>query len=134
MDGERGLADAAGAGDGADGQRVPVDVVQEPVQGGQFVAAPGERGGGGRQMGGHDGGRCEGDVFGGRHQRRGVGEDLLVQLLQGRTGVDAEFPREQPAGLAVGLQGLGAAAAPVLRQHQLGDGLFAQRVLADEPA
>lgn len=51
-----------------------------------------------------------------------------MQFLDRGPGVDAELLGEQACAVAVRLQGLGAAAGAVVGQHQLGEGLFAQRV------
>ena len=52
-------------------------------------------------------------------QRRVVGQDRLVQVLQCFPGVDAELSGEQVAGAPVGGERLGLPAAAIQRQHEL---------------
>jgi hypothetical protein len=67
---------------------------------------------------------------GGAGQRRIAGQDLLVQPLQFRAWVDAEFLGQlAPAGLIV-RQRVAGAAAPVQGEHQLTGHALAQRVRA----
>ena len=61
-----------------------------------------------------------------------VGEDRLVELVELGARLDPELLDEHLAGVAVGLQRVGLAAAAVEREHQLRVQPLAPRVLAGE--
>ena len=69
---------------------------------------------------------------GGQVERRVVGEDLLVQALQLRAGLDADLLHETGPCGAVGLECLRLPPGPVEREHPLAVQALAQRVLGDE--
>ena len=59
-----------------------------------------------------------------------MGEDRLVEVVQLGARLDPELLDEDLAGVAVGLQRVGLAAAAVQREHQLRVQPLAPRVLA----
>lgn len=128
---ERGLADLRGARDGADHHRHwPVRPVQQCVQPRQRVVAAGEVGDAGRQHGGHR--RPLRAGLRPHPQGRVVAQDGQFQVAQLRSGVDAEFVREQRPGRAELGQRLVLLTAPVEREQPLAGqplaaGLFVDR-------
>lgn len=130
---ERALADPGDAGDGRHGERRLLALpVEQPVEQREFPAAPGERGGRRGELRGH-GTQLRGDLGLRRQGQLGVvPQDQFVQLLQLGAGLDAQLLHEHLASLAEDLQRLGPSPRTVLGQHQMGPGLFPQRVLADQ--
>ena len=68
----------------------------------------------------------------GRPQRGVVAQDRRLQLAKGRRRLQAELLQQQLPDLAVGLEGLGLAAAAVQGEHELAAEPLAQRMLADQ--
>lgn len=126
---EPGLADAAQAADRRDHHR-PAGLgvlVQCRGERGEFGLPTGEQPGRGGQLPGHG---CPGRP---RHPRgdgqRGVrGQDLLVQVLQGRTGIGAQFLGQPAAEFPVVRHGVGRLATAVEGQHELAGEAFVERV------
>ena len=72
-----------------------------------------------------------------RRRRRGpqgrvVAQDRPLQLAEGRRRLQAELVEQQLPDLAVGLEGLGLAAAAVEGEHELAAEPLAQRLLGDQ--
>src|SRR6185312_4571802 len=65
-------------------------------------------------------------------ERRVVGQDGPVQVLQRFPGVDAELTGEQVTGPPVGGQRFGLPAAPVQRQHELAVQPLPQRMVGGQ--
>jgi hypothetical protein len=57
-------------------------------------------------------------------------QDLVFELLELASGLEAECLHKTCTPQAVRLERLGLAAAPVLREHQLCDGPLPKRVIA----
>ena len=64
-----------------------------------------------------------------RVERGVVGEDRLVEVMELGARLDPELLDEDLAGVAVGLQRVGLAAAAIQREHQLRVQPLAPRVL-----
>ena len=61
-----------------------------------------------------------------------MAEDLGLELLELRAGLDPEFVDEAGAGILVHLQGLRLPARTIQRQHELPAEGLAERMVADE--
>ncbi len=148
LQGEAGLADAAGSGER---DQAPGGYQGANTGGGLFASD--EAGDLGREVGqgtldhgsshgrGHGNGRvrgrgCGGRGYGGRGHRcrqpRVLAEHGLVQGGEFGARVDAEFVGETEAQVAVGVQGVGRAAGAVEGAHVGGPQAFAERLVGDE--
>src|SRR6266545_5120692 len=67
-----------------------------------------------------------------RVQRRVLVQDLPLELLERRAGVDAELLHEGPPRVLEDVERVGLAAAAVEREHELAAQPLAERVLGDE--
>jgi hypothetical protein len=61
-----------------------------------------------------------------------LSEDRALEALERRTGLDAQFPDEQLAGLLVGRERVGLASGPVEGEHELAAKALAVRMAGDE--
>ncbi len=135
VDGQRGLADAADAGQRRHGHHpslglaVPGRRCEDVAQFADEGGAAGEVRHRGGELGRADRGR--GRFRGGRRRfgQGGVGaQDPLLEVAQRGARVDAEFLGQQAAGVGVHRERLGLASAAVERQHQQLAQAFAERV------
>ena len=67
-----------------------------------------------------------------REERRIVGQDRVLESLEGRARFDAQFLDQHRTGHAVDLEGLGLAARPVEGEHQLTAEPLAERMRGDQ--
>src|SRR5439155_276585 len=114
--GESRLARAGVADDDEEAATAGQRIVEAGLEEGQFLVAADQRRG--RQTA-----RLRTPPDLGRYlprrqhvERRVLGEDGALELLQRPPGLDAELRRERPPGVAVGLEGLGLPSCPVQRE------------------
>jgi len=141
VQGEGGLADSGGAGDGADGgRRRPLPRVggQDGVELAQLPRPAGESADVRRKLSGNGGrfgarGRL-GGWLGGRTIRDAAPQDPPVEDLERVARFGAEFLAQHPAGVLEDREGLRRPAGLDERTHQPGPELLPERVLHHQAA
>ena len=135
VQGERGLSHAGRSGHRRDdhGGGNATCRRQDRVQFGELVGPAAEPARRRRQLARYRQPGCRGGRRRVRDEGGVGGEDLPVKRPQGRAGIGAQLVGQTPAHLLVVVEGIGLAAAPVEREHQLAGHPFVERVRRGQP-